>query len=125
MVFDGGNRCSEADRGPGVSAGDQPIQIHMNTENGQQKNKVKELSLWMDKQRRKKERAERSGSLGGVRSLTEERQVGGQQLSSGGGGAALANVYLLAKCDMSQSIRHSLAQMRYHNYHKRGKMAFH
>lgn len=31
--------------------------------------------------------------------------------SSGGGGAAFANVYLLVKCDMSQRIRHSLAQL--------------
>lgn len=53
----------------------------------------------MDGQAEKKEgeRAESSSSLGGVRGLTEEHQVGGQQPSPGGGGAALANVYLLVK----------------------------
>lgn len=60
---------------------------------------MKELPLWMDKQRRNKEREQKApvASGGWVRGLTEEHQVGGQQPSPGGGGAALANVYLLVK----------------------------
>lgn len=76
------------DSGPGVPAADQHIQIHMkrlsgNIEAAPVLNKVKELPLWMEERRRKKERAESSSSLGGVRGLTEEHQVGGQQPLSG------------------------------------------
>lgn len=41
---------------------------------------MKELSIWMDEERRK-ERAERAARLEVVRSQMEEHKVGGQQLS--------------------------------------------